>query len=527
MRRKQQFYALLCGLALWLSGGAVWALQTHSLQGIELTSTPIETKVVLLSNTRIPYRVISKNTEKITIDLETVDPRQSIPTDFSDASNVEQVILKPVAENKVRLVIRGEKLASPIVLSQGVIAQKARDRKVVFEGEAEQQQPKRSKINAPDDNGFAMTSLSEEPQAQETQTETESSANPEESESPLAMAAFRESEQPELDSYVNEEELDLDSRMPLLNAEGDRDAMIDADAAEDTTLLDNQPATWQDLLISKIEAYLPLAQKVVNTTDKGILFQVLAFSGVFVLLGVFLRRKMLQASYQAFEDEDDAYAYENARQRGGRDNRRAPFTGYDLSPPERPQGVSSRRPSERPVGLRGLSGQHALEQPAYANKGHMVNRNQAINQYAQNAIPPVSNKPSRNPRELDQELQRSVQIKQVVSKTHTRKPPAQTVSNNRPKTVAPPPRQSGISPKTSPFQERDTVNRAPVNRSQPPIQPKAQSHLPQPRSQDKGLPANNTEVLEFLRSVADLMEKDGRPDLANGVKKGMIPRKQF
>jgi len=41
------------------------------------------------------------------------------------------------------------------------------------------------------------------------------------------------------------------------------------------------------------------------------------------------------------------------------------------------------------------------------------------------------------------------------------------------------------------------------------------------QAEKQGLPSNNTEVLDFLRSVADLMEKDGQTDLAQGIKNSM------
>ena len=86
------------------------------LKGILLDSSAIETRIVLQSTDAIPYKVVSKSADSIVLDLTVNGASDSVQTDFAQAKNIEQVILKPVNSQQLRVIIRGEHLADPIVL---------------------------------------------------------------------------------------------------------------------------------------------------------------------------------------------------------------------------------------------------------------------------------------------------------------------------------------------------------------------------------------------------------------------------
>jgi hypothetical protein len=138
---------------------------------------------------------------------------------------------------------------------------------------------------------------------------------------------------------------------------------------------------------------------------------------------------------------------------------------------------------------------------------NLINRSQAARQYANNARPPVSPRPAHNPNAsgiVDQELKRAINTREAIHKTQTRE------YLEAKKRIA---SQSGSASQKQ--------------RMAPPLgQPQARQAAPQrPAGKtEASLPPNNTEVLEFLRNVAELMDQDGKANVAKGIQKGLGQR---
>ncbi len=145
--RKLVGALVLCGLTIGLQCGSAWALFAGSLKGIVLDSSPAETKIILRSDHTIPYRLVSHNDEKIVVDLETMDYNQSIPTDFAAADNIEQVVLKPIGRNKLRLIVRGYRVGSPFVTGSPATSRAQSQHKLAGAGESVLRQVTQPAVN--------------------------------------------------------------------------------------------------------------------------------------------------------------------------------------------------------------------------------------------------------------------------------------------------------------------------------------------------------------------------------------------
>lgn len=547
--------AIALGVCIGLSWASAWALLQNDLKGIELNSTAIETRVTLKADSPIPFRIVSKSAEKIVIDLNSVDPTQSIPTDFAAADNIEQVILKPLTNNKLRMVIRGERLGVPIIESMkgGRIAAKNTD--PLFEQESFS--PKAaSKIKAPDENGHSMLAM-EAPQKQAEApkpifSEEQPAVGEGKQQSPSADSAETSMDLAALEAEearLLQEAEALDLETPEAEAAPDREAIVDRHNVEDTATVDEEGFSWQDALASTLGAIQSVANKALAKTDKGLLFQLIAFAGFFIL-SVAVLRKVLTRKEVWYDDEPAENAYDYPQEKGpgllaglfGGNRNKRPFS---QARPSRGTSPRPARTGERPVGLRGLT-QDAVP-PMPMSRETLVNRSQAVNQYARNAAPAYPPQP-RPSREIDRELKRSIHTRQAIEKTHSRKPFTNTGSAaSRPM----PPRQPQMGshqasgafapPRAAAPTRRPAANMPPQRQQQAPAagrpQAPAQSRpippayqqsqpprrQPQPQQQP-GFPANNNEVLDFLRNVAELMEKDGNSHQAQNIKRGMQPR---
>lgn len=524
--------AIMCGLSLWLSCGSAWALFQHTLKGIEIDSSPVETRIILKADNRIPYRVVSQTSEKIVVDLDAVDPTQSIQTDFASAENIEQVILKPLGANKIRMVVRGERLGNTVVSSkeEAAVKEKAQAKRksqsVVYENETVDKTQKPSKVLAPDDNGISMAAMEMPAATAENPSDTQTTPNSEES----GNAGFLATEETDnsANALLNNEDYDLASETPPQEAVSDRQALIDDKTVADTTDVESEDATWQDLFIAGFQSTMGLGSNILSKTDPGLLFRIIAFSGVLILLGLFIRRKLTQDQNQAYYDEYEDYESNSgfggffSKKKGpsNANTGRSLFGNQNLQAPSR-QPASRRPAQDRPVGLGGLNGQPAYDTNLIADSGsqQLIHQNHALNQYNKNAAPPLNRPNYRDSRDIDRELQRSIHMREATTKTHTRKQPAKPAAASNKVPPARPQQQRGIQPQTNPLNQP----KAPTKQAQP--TPGMNNAFN--KRQESGLPSNNNEVLDFLRNVAELMEKDGRPELARGVKKGLNPKNKF
>jgi hypothetical protein len=572
--KPQKTLAPLFAAVLCLSSSTAWALLQNDLRGIELNSTPAETRITMKTEGKIPYHVVSQSAEKIVIDFSSIDPTQTVQTDFAAAENIEQVVLKPIGADKLRMVIRGDRMGVPTINSSNAMSAGMKKPEVLFEQESmgSSTVSPASHISVPDDHGNP-TSAPRKPQnasADQKLLTGEPTDTAMDSEESAASDGFLN---PESDTFLQNQTADPDSgNGPKESGSMDRQPLVDNDSLNETTEIADAEGSWQDSLTGALSGFIAILKDVLSQMDKGFLFGLCAFSGMILLLALLIRKKLSRPNSPFLDEDGYLIEPEQMEEQGPGFLSRIFGGGSNRREQQSARGNHRQHPSrggERPVGLRGLNQQPAQIPQQDVPSRNLLNRNQAMNQYAQNAQAPMPQAPRyRDSQEIDRELQRSVQMRQTISQTHTKRPFANASANAKsamsrpqpqpkvqPQTRTPQPQpqpraqqplpparpQTAAAPRApQPFNQPAPQNRsafgqtqgkaAPASRPlpQPPIRPQQPNPLAaRPTHREPALPENNNEVLDFLRSVADLMEKDGHSELANGVKKGMIPRKRF
>ena len=91
----------------------VWAAE--SIQGMDFVTTPGQTSIVLHSDHNVPYQTVQTASDKIIIDLDNVNAQDSIETFFKGSGNINHVILQPMSQTKLRIIVKGEDLGTPSI----------------------------------------------------------------------------------------------------------------------------------------------------------------------------------------------------------------------------------------------------------------------------------------------------------------------------------------------------------------------------------------------------------------------------
>ncbi len=523
-----KLWTVSCGLMVSLLMGSAWA---SGLQGIQLNTTPLETKVTLNAESQISYQVISQNRDKIVIDLNSVDPTQSIPTDFMDADNIDQVILKPIGTHKLQMIIRGEKLGPPAIISNNATAIQKPNSTLVFSNESKTPttSPAHIKVPGDKDNTLPVGATTQKTTASANPIQVAQAKNATDNTTPTSKNNTSVNPPSSTTSNTNNSSQSSTPTQNNTNASAQTTAIVNPDAGtnqttqtatvsapippeEDrkafvdlntsgssTTVVANNNSDTGNPFMDNLSAGLGVVNSLFQHVNKSLMFSIFGITGLLLMLGFYIRMRLSGEEENFFENQQTASPgfltnlfQSKKTRRSARRRSKGVFTTPTLSNPKN----RANHPSERPVGLSGL-----YEQPlANDNVSREIpprktlNQNQALRQYTQNAAPPLYEPTKRDRTELDMELKRSLQMREALYQ-----------SNQPRKPVSP-----SVKPNATAMSQRP-----------------ASSGVKQPqKKQEVGLPNNNDEVLEFLRSVADLMEKNGKPDLAQGVKRGMSQKMQ-
>lgn len=92
-----------------------WAGDLYPLQSIDFVSQQGTTKLLLHTGSIVPTRTVLVSSNKIVIDIDNVNTQEPIQTHFAHADNVSHVVLQPLSSSTVRVIIRGENLDPPSV----------------------------------------------------------------------------------------------------------------------------------------------------------------------------------------------------------------------------------------------------------------------------------------------------------------------------------------------------------------------------------------------------------------------------
>ena len=119
MFNKRAFMGL--ALCLPLVGGTAFA-ENFRLDSVDFVSSGGRTDIILHTGSILPVQKVMVSDEKVILDVDNVNADETVRTNFSGASNVSNVIFKPLGEHKIRLIIRGQNLGAPSVAFNSPVA---------------------------------------------------------------------------------------------------------------------------------------------------------------------------------------------------------------------------------------------------------------------------------------------------------------------------------------------------------------------------------------------------------------------
>lgn len=488
-------FGLLSALTLSGSFVSVLAEDRYPLQSIDFVSQGNNTTGILFhTGSHVPYRTILASDSKIVIDVDDVQADQTVKTNFANADNISHVVLQPLSKSTVRLIIRGEHLGNPKVAFKDVSAAGQMNNHYSEGGEDPFAEPKTSVKTS---TGFGSA---------KTPASFESSGDV-----PVA--------EPKTEDSLSEEAL------THANHDGfDKPAVLDGETASKPVSASETESAFHPAVNKAPEPPMPLnlseSDTLPNLKDIGSAKEASDFFGQLpafdlneglkygglgaVIIGFvwFVRRKYISLSRRNQELYYDDSSRGNKRQdfqslasefqlggKPGRNHQKTPSSGGG------------------PIGLRALQsympeddfGADTQQQdfgpalPPFVNNGRKNNasvapKKQLINQYAQQQAntPPAGRGRQRISDDLlRQEVQRSAEIKRQAEQFIP--PPTPQASRQKAASAASVIRKTAAS-----------------------TAPKRPGNL----GKNGGALPPNPEVLNFLRSVADLMDKDGKTPVA-------------
>ncbi len=472
---------LMMALCLPLLVAPAWAADSFRLDSVDFISTGGRTNIIMHTGSILPYKKVLVSDSKLVLDIEQVEADESVRTNFSGAANVSHVILKPLDAHRVRLIVRGENLGTPVVAFNSPVAH---------------------------DVGLEPT-LPEETQAGLAQMQ----------ESGMQDAALTPADQG-LEAPAADDQPLIAEDEPIFS----HDEPLPAAPAASAAPAKSAPTPIVDLGAGSEAGGGNSVSRFFDSVTEGKWNQWVPF-GLLVLLlagaGAFIRRKLssLQADVPQLEDlmaeqahgrkvgfreMANAYRQQDDVRKTLAAKPRAAFNMGKQAPVSRPQGRQAGR--DELIGLRSLnkasgSPGQAARQAAYLESllasaseppkpAHTpAPKKQVVNQYLKNQAPTQKTGAPKARPAMAQEMKRMQDVQQVAQK--------------RPK--------PGISSPQNP------INRAPAaGKTAPASNPRAALN---PAAD---LPAGqNQEVLNFLRNVAELMEKDGRPEVARNIQRNL------
>jgi len=449
------------------------------LTRIDFDASAGTTELTVFADNLVPFRKTLVSDDKLIIDFDHVASSQQIETHFNDAENVSHVVVQPLSENQIRLIIRGEHLAPPSINFH--------------------ENPRAA----------AAPRIASSPFQNDQPLGSGSSGKS--SSAPVVHQAPKPLHDGALDSPIGNP---LRADIPTHNAKSHDGGLADITAFS-------------------------------GKFDLIAILQYGLLGGLLIFLCLFIRHKILEITRQQTHHEDDEYIQEQEQQAelaaptGKRSGFSAIANAYrqnkghvEPSKNNKP-GKKQSKQQDSLIGLRGLS------QPADSIQDEII---EDIPARAPEIIPeqpaapqPVLQQPAPSRQVVNQYLK---QQHPTLGKPATPKQPAQPTAPTRQRKVTDDVLRQELNRnnelnrfpelnRPAPKQAAQQLPPQPVRRpvTQPAARPAQQSPSATSRQQqalaNRGPLPGNPEVLNFLRDVADLMEKDGQHHLAQSINKNL------
>lgn len=540
-RRSTPTFATLSILALLWTAQA-WG-ENYPLSNIDFVSVNHQTNIILHTGSIVPVQKVLVSDSKLVLDIDQIEATDTIRTNFTSAGNISNVILQPINEHKIRLIIRGSELGKPSLA-----------------------------FYSANSGAYSVTALNE-PEPAETdipfKTISESNANAESTPSAALSAASSSSTAESPNNRLSAPRRDTDLFTESTNASDAAPETTLTSAAASTSPAPSRPAATTPALTTALP--LPLSEAFAksdgnsnNNMPENLMS--LPWSGylpyalltaLMLGLGLFIRNRLVQITQADPQLED---LLDANRADAGKPGKRSSFREMADAYRSKREGDKAERriaseperlsvPPARKADIKDVIGLHSLEQtfsdaeegpsppPMAKSSGGAtataptpaVSLEQllAALQKAQAApsLPSGSGKPPSSTKQKPPIVnpyappQVSTPKKSRTSGAQGTLPPAE-----RP---APPPKETIIPVNQALAARKDNPNSPSISAFIPPsAQPAGKGSAMKPDAAVRSRPADrqgplpgNPEVLNFLRNVADLMEKDGKTDIAHNIHK--------
>ena len=547
---------LALGLVLMPAFAApVWA-ENFNLESVDFSNSDDGMRIILHTGSIVPVQKILISDKKVILDIDQVNAGETVRTNFAGASNVSHVIMQPLNDHKIRMVIRGEDLSAPSVAFYGAGAAEGNglsaeaSSRLALETSAALHRQQEAGIQSVVNTGKLSTGESPAVDTPTLQDE------------PIALGGFVESPSGHASHGHETLELKPAETGPLALQKGA------AANAGNEFLTQMTSGKW--------DKYIPF----------GLLGLFVLGAGAFVrhkltqLRPVDSSFEELMEQQQApasgkrssFREMAEAYRSKHEDKRADSAQRKANADSMiglrglnqsELAEPafdemnEVPMAAPRPQPNRAEFGDE-LPPANTLEQILAAMQaanqpkkpmGVPAPKKQAVNQYMQAQAPAAKGKPKTRQaadEAMLQEMKRAQAAQQQLQQQVRQQAANQVLNQNVDKPGYTPVNRAAAAKKAVKAPNFQTIppgnavnaknpitptrtasaNPAPAQRGYSTAPPRANLSNVTPNPMPKGqanLPGN-PEVLNFLRNVAELMEKDGKGDIAKSIHKNLGTR---
>lgn len=477
------------------------------LEAISFEPASSGVNVVLQTTSNPPYRVVYSDDKKVTLVIENVDPAPRLQTDVSQMSNIRYVAAKPLGAHGLQIDIYGDSLGHPFVTASGehdlvmaAMVQNIPNPPSAAKPVANTVNPKPVPVTtaqelpeqATADTAYDLTSLDASlenvplPPIDTAATQSGTLHNfPSQSVTKPEGSIFETSPFELIGRLLKQWHNEYLFILALCIGAGLL-VVFALNAAIDLFKQINKPQPQQAQANNTQPAIQP-KQKQQGTS----IIQTMLLSLRRLLIPQKSRRQL--SAFQRLQNQQT----QGTQQRGG------DIAAYNSS-----NGSRKTMPAS-------LQGNRTVDEQVARQQAQSAYRTQ------QQSQPPSQQRPQwKNTQQdaaLEREMKRSLEMKYSMGM----RDPRQEKPTPQPKN----PQRPGAQPKTPIAYQPDTnqttrpENRQPNNPLNPTVANSTTSNMGMLNSPGSKVPENNKDVVNFLKSVAELMEKDGKKNLADEIKK--------
>jgi hypothetical protein len=544
--RRQWLLALGLALTPWFAAVS-WA-ENFDLESVDFKTAENQTHIMLHTGSIVPVQKVMTSENKLILEIDQINASQTVRTNFTGASNISHVIMQPINDHKVRMIIRGENLSPPTIAffnsSNNMESVSTPD----FRGNEALHRQTQETLRQIQDSGTLSARLNPENDRLFVVKAPKTKIKPADAPAKTGLDLMAEENIP-FSGLVKAKAPSSENLKPALPAAPEKMEPLNLTAME-------APNPGNDLMEqTKSGRY--------NNYILGGLLALLALGVGGAVIYKIMKLKQIEPDLEALMLEQN-----NGKKVSFKEMANAYRSKHDIAPKAENQGFSGKpngkKHAEDVIGLRSLNqmdqeapaaeSQPITQKPAatparqplpgtdpFAGKTPTMEQligmvqaisepkqpplktpapsKQVINQYKQNEKPraPLPKKATFPDETMVKEMKRAQALQQELLQQAQQQIAAAQANKTQPKT-APVNRAMAAQKAVQPVNFKNASATSPINNRKPPS-----STLSATAVGKNGPLPGNPEVLNFLRNVAELMEKDGKPQIANSIHKNLKP----